>query len=152
MSDTLAESDGGTDGRTKLARAIEDIDTKFDSRDCPHECHGTLSTDDDGRVLCETCRCTPDGVYLPPENDEDGGAVSEPSKSDCSQYLFFEGGYPRSSTFNPKGSEWDNHLAEPDHTGDLVRATYRNSGKRKVVGSFEKPWSQEKLSREDSLI
>lgn len=149
MGGTLAESDSGTDGRTKLAQAIEDIDTKYNSRDCPHECHGTLTTDDDSRVLCESCRCTPDGVYLPPESDTDNSTTS---KSDCSQYLFFQDGETRSSAFNPKGSEWDNHLAEQDYHGDLDRARYRNSNAVIMVGGFEEAHPQEMTSREDSLI
>lgn len=72
---------------TPLAHAIEHIDRDTDKRSCPHECHGSLSVDD-GRVLCETCRCTPDGVYLPPADE------STLNEGRCSQFSWF---YPKGS-------------------------------------------------------
>lgn len=160
MSQTVTATTNDSAELTGLAYAISEIDTKYDSRDCPHDCHGSLSVDDEGRVLCETCRCTPDGVYLPPEDDSstnkdtnDGGEGLNGSKSYCSQYKFFETRAMPSSTFNPHTSRWDNALAEyNEHENTLTRDQYRNSGRRKVVGSFEEAWPQEKTTTEDSLI
>jgi len=55
-----------TNGITSLADAIEHVDEPQDSRSCPHNCHGSLDVDDDDRVYCTSCHCTPDGVFLPP--------------------------------------------------------------------------------------
>lgn len=52
---------------TPLAHQIKNVDTDRETRDCPHNCHGTLSLTPADNVICESCRCTPDGVYLPPK-------------------------------------------------------------------------------------
>mgnify|MGYP007038804118 CR=1 FL=1 len=55
--------------QSKTATLAEGIknDREEDTRGCPHEgCHGHLTlTEDENRVVCSGCRCTPDGVYLP---------------------------------------------------------------------------------------
>ncbi|WP_206750518.1 hypothetical protein, partial [Halorubrum sp. SP9] len=67
MSSTRPESDNELAGVTSLADAIR-TDEPEDTRSCPHEtCEGSLSVRDDDTVYCTACRCTPDGVYLPPE-------------------------------------------------------------------------------------
>lgn len=87
MTDSVADpvTDSSTE-RTPLAHALQAIDTKYDSRDCPHNCSGTLSVDDNDRVLCESCRCTPDGVYLPPTDE------SATMEGRFSQFVWF---YPK---------------------------------------------------------
>jgi len=130
-------TDGGTT-HTELAEAMRS-DEPQDSRDCPHECHDSLSVKDDDTVLCESCRCTPDGVYLPPsrEDDADDG---NPVKSACSQYIFHVcdgGSFP---TFYPH--PW----AKED------RERYRHSHRVRLVGGFTEAWPHERTSREDSLL
>lgn len=57
---------------TSLAHAIKEIDEDRDNRDCPHEgCHGSLSVTDNDLVICHSCRCTPDGIYYPPQRHDD---------------------------------------------------------------------------------
>jgi hypothetical protein len=121
MDMSQAPADPTTDSShttTPLAHAIEHIDRDTDERSCPHECHGSLSVTD-GRVLCETCRCTPDGVYLPPVNE------SSLNEGRCSQYLWFY----------PKGSRPEDHVAEQafeheeyDGNGDTTLVRVRMVG------------------------
>jgi len=67
VSGTRPESDADRSGVTPLADAIRN-DGPEDSRSCPHEtCHGSLTVDDDDTVYCPSCRCTPAGVFLPPD-------------------------------------------------------------------------------------
>jgi hypothetical protein len=103
-----------TDTTTSLAHAIEHIDTATDDRDCPHGCHGTLSVDDDDRVICETCRCTPAGVYIPPSED------SSRTDSRCSQFQWF---YPRGQTGDNGDAESFDHdkYNGPDNSTTLTR-------------------------------
>jgi len=52
---------------SQLAAGIK-TDEEHDSRPCPHDdCHGTLTLTDAENVVCASCRCTPDGIYLPPQ-------------------------------------------------------------------------------------
>jgi hypothetical protein len=104
---------------TPLAHAIEHIDRDTDERSCPHECHGSLSVDD-GRVLCETCRCTPDGVFLPPADE------STVNEGRCSQYLWFNTKVPQT-----------NH---PWHTGECER--YHNSNRAKMPGGYQNVYDE----------
>jgi len=145
MAGTQATTTENGNTYTELAEGLR-TDEPQDSRDCPHDCHGELTVDDDDTVYCETCRCTPDGVFLPPDNWED----STRQDGHCSQYAFFEVGLPRSPTFNPKGSRWDSGLESKHNRAE--RAQYRNSRRRKVVGSFELAYPDEMTSRDDSLI
>ena len=78
---------------TDLAYAITEIDTELDSRDCPHECHGELSVSDDGRVLCQSCRCTPSGVYIPPSEGDSVDTI-ESAPSSLSTHFFYPKGPP----------------------------------------------------------
>ena len=78
MGSTRPETDTGN-GVTSLADALR-TDEPEDTRDCPHEsCEGSLSLTDNDRVLCQTCRCTPEGVFLPLDPlDEGGSSASNP--------------------------------------------------------------------------
>jgi len=58
---------------TPLAKGIK-TDEDHDTRGCPHdECHGSLMLTNSENVVCTSCRCTPDGIYLPPT---DGNGTS----------------------------------------------------------------------------
>jgi hypothetical protein len=96
---------------TTLADCIEHVDGPVDTRDCPHDCHGNLSLTDDEEVICETCRCTPDGEYISPEERT---WVSQPRG-----WLF--------SRPNPKGERLQNH--PPDE-----RERYRGSNLVRLYG------------------
>jgi len=140
---------------TELAEAMRS-DEPQDSRDCPHKCHGSLSVKDDDTVLCESCRCTPDGVYLPPDFDdslyessqsasaarthEDGADDGKPVKSACSQYEYFISSATRLPTFYPH--PW----------ADRDRERYRHSNRVRLVGGFTEAWPHEQTSRDDSLL
>jgi len=73
---TADNADDGSQSVTSLADAIE-ADTDEDKRACRQpSCHGSLTVED-GRVVCSLCRCTPDGVYLPPEGGyESAGEIT----------------------------------------------------------------------------
>lgn len=144
MAGTRPESDGGTTAQlTKLAHAIEHIDRDRDSRDCPHDCHGSLDVDDDGRVICESCRCTPDGVYIPPKETRSSG--SNP-KGSWGENTLPDGGYYHCTFFEPIWPIGKHPWADSD------RERYRNSNEVVLAGGFEEAWPHEKTSRDDSLI
>jgi len=89
-------SDGGSRHK-QLADGIR-TDLPEDTRDCPHECHGHLTVDEDDRVICTLCRCDPDGVYYPPEPWDDSESTT------------------RSSGSNPHPSRVQNHHPDrPDY-------------------------------------
>lgn len=71
--DSQADPRTDTDNTvTSLAYAIKEIDEDEDSRACKDEhCHGSLTTTDGGIVICRSCRCTPDGIYYPPQRHDD---------------------------------------------------------------------------------
>jgi hypothetical protein len=104
-SETTTEDTDVTVEQTSLKEAIKN-EADHDHRPCPHKCYGSLSVVDashvststeaspreaseveDDVVLCQTCRHTPDGEYVPPkyEDDDDGS----PDDTQCSQYIFF---------------------------------------------------------------
>jgi len=65
MGGTKSTTAEGDSGLSTLARGLKNDEDK-DRRSCPHDgCHGTLELTDSDRVVCNGCRCTPDGVYLP---------------------------------------------------------------------------------------
>jgi len=67
MTGTRPESDTNGTSVTSLADALRG-DEPEDTRSCPHEtCEGSLSVRDDDTVYCTSCRCTPEGVFLPPK-------------------------------------------------------------------------------------
>lgn len=108
-----------------LADAIKHIDKDQDTRDCPHECHGVLTVTDDNVVLCQSCRCTPDGVYYPPEQNDsstNSGRVK--------------------SNHNPWGQRREH--------GNVDR--YRHSNKVRLAGGYTEAYPQELTTRDDSLI
>jgi hypothetical protein len=84
-SETTTEDTDVTVEQTSLKEAIKN-EADHDHRPCPHKCYGSLTVEDDV-VLCQTCRHTPDGEYVPPKyEDDDGGS---PDDTQCSQYIFF---------------------------------------------------------------
>ena len=85
MGSTRPETDTGN-GVTSLADALR-TDEPEDTRDCPHEsCEGSLSVTDDDRVLCQTCRCTPEGVFLPPDPKGQQGENGVPQAWNHDEY------------------------------------------------------------------
>lgn len=121
-------------------------DEKQDTRKCPHEhCHGNLSViehNNSEMVICQSCRCTPDGTYYEPKSHY------TPPEGGLQESFFYPNGSP-CSTFKPQESEWDDHL---QWRGSGDRERYRNSNIRKVVGSFESAYPDEMTSPEDSII
>jgi len=151
MSTATEEDTVETENESSLLSGIK-TDEPQDTRSCPHEhCHGSLSVENEDsnneRVICQSCRCTPDGVYFEPDvrGTNPRGNESETGL----QAPFFEPNGPVRPTFNPNNSEWDSHL-EFRNYGE--REQYRVSGNVKMVGGFESAWPQEKTSRDDSLI
>lgn len=110
-----------------LADCIEHVDTPIDSRSCPHDCHGNLDLTDSGNVICQTCRCTPDGVYLPPKERTWG--------KDRHDRLF----EPRGSGFlggNPWGQRGED--------GSVERAVrYDNSNIVQMAGGYEEVYNRD---------
>ena len=87
MGGTVSTTSDNGDGVTPLIRGLR-IDEDADSRHCPHECHGSLELIEEDSpgpptVVCGACRCTPDGVYLPPKwpHEDNGGSNSEESET-----------------------------------------------------------------------
>lgn len=147
----MSTSSTDNSGSTSVDSLVEAIktDEPQDSRACPHgDCHGSLSVVEDSatdseRVLCQTCRCDPDGVFHEPDEGH-----SPSAEATGLQATFWYPNGPPSSTFDPKGSAWDSQLEWK--YGE--RLEYRVSGNVKMVGGFEEAWPQEKTSRDDSLI
>jgi len=156
MAGTRATESEAHEQVRSLAGAIQHVDTKYDSRDCPHECHGTLTVIEesgDNIVICESCRCTPDGVYYPPETNE-RKVIS------TVQPQGFTGGKQPSRRYDERTlrdyQPLHPYRRSPDRGGhpwaDHDRERYRHSGRVKLVGGFERAWPQEQTSRDDSLI
>lgn len=142
MAGTKSTTSENKSGLTGLAHAIVNVDEPRDSRDCPHECHGELTVDEEDRVLCETCRCTPDGVYLPPETHES-------TASGCGlQATFFDpyhGIGPASSDADPKGLR-----PEVRSKRDSYYDCYP-SGAARLAGGYEAVYDEDDEGRPDGV-
>jgi hypothetical protein len=113
---------------TSLAEAITQIDTKYDSRACPHDsCHGSLSVveiNSEDVVLCQSCRCDVDGEYHPPHNDNTTDTTSEVQiRGDVAYYTHGTLFYPT----QPQGST--SKYPYPTES-------YDGSGKHRLPGGF----------------
>ena len=145
MGSTRPETDAGS-GVTSLADALR-TDEPEDTRDCPHEsCEGSLSLTDDDRVLCQTCRCTPDGVFLPPEDwdnedNEDEGSVPG-TVSAYTQATFFREQLPVDPSWTGEPHPWRGR----------ERDRYRHSGKVRLLGGFTEAWPHEQTTRDGSIL
>jgi len=139
MSETKPQSDSATNNTlTGLAHAIKNVDRDADTRKCPHECHGTLQLTDDDRVICPSCRCTPDGVYLPPDDHGDNSGQD----SQCMQFAFFVGKRkigPLSSDSYPKG--------ERPQSPSNGREYYSQSNKPILPGGHERVYDEDDTNR-----
>jgi hypothetical protein len=69
MSATKSTTSDNGERVTSLAAGLKN-DEPRDTRGCPHDCHGTLKLTEQDRVVCDGCRCTPEGVYIPLDDAE----------------------------------------------------------------------------------
>jgi len=131
MTTTTTDSTDDSEQANTLLKGLKN-DEDQDTRDCPHNCHGSLSVeehDSEEIVLCQSCRCTPDGVYYDPDDS-------------TTPEVGFQ-------AFAPNRDNWDRGL-EWRQSGERER--YRNSDNVMMVGAFERAYPEERTSREDSLI
>lgn len=128
--DTL---DQGDDAITSLAQGMV-FDHEEDTRSCPHDCHGTLELNEDSIPICQSCRCSPEGIYYHPD-EYDAGRL-EPNGTVLP---------PR----NPKGKDSRTHIHP---WANDPRDRYRGSNAVILAGGFEEAWPQEKTTRDDSII
>jgi hypothetical protein len=145
-SETTTEDTDVTVEQTSLKEAIKN-EADHDHRPCPHKCYGSLSVEDDV-VLCQTCRHTPDGEYVPPKyEDDDGGS---PDDTQCSQYIFFhpniESRGTRSSASNPHPSRVEEWVPP---TEDLLY--YDISKKPRMFGGWQRVYSANDEVRPDGI-
>jgi hypothetical protein len=97
VSTTTEDNDGPT---RPLVKAIKDEHVDEDRR-CRHsDCDGELTLTDAENPICKMCRCTPDGIYLPPQSRGGGSGFSTPY---------------------PKGSRPETAGAETYENSDIVR-------------------------------
>lgn len=133
MSATKSTSAESNDGATSLAEGLQ-TDEPGDTRSCPHECHGSLSVTDSDIVICESCRCTPDGTYLPPDdgetdNIEGRGTVFYPS-------------YPHPSRRSEPFQTWGHdEYREHDDGHEYVR----------LAGGYERVYDEDEDNRPDGV-
>jgi len=136
MSATKSTTSDNGERVTSLAAGLKN-DEPRDTRGCPHDCHGTLKLTDNDRVVCDGCRCTPDGVYIPLD--------------DAEQY----DGTP-SLTYNPKGLWGGNPPSDawslcPD-TGYELHDTYDNYPyNTRLAGGYEKVYDQDEERRPNGV-
>ena len=134
----IEDSSDQSDELSPLAAGMQ-TDRDTDRRSCPHEdCHGHLElTDEDPpRVCCVSCRCTPSGTYLPPddsidEDSDDPAVLQTGSVGQCVQFTFFyPNGGPTDTTFR-----WFSD-----------RESYE-SGTTKMAGGFEAVYDEDEDNR-----
>lgn len=103
-------------------------DREEDTRHCPDPtCHGSLTLIDDGdRAVCRSCRCTPKGIYIPP--DEHTRRHIEPRGTVLPDR-------------NPQGKRYENGWA------DDPRERYRGSRHVKLAGGFEDVYDEDDSER-----
>lgn len=128
--------------QTAFVRGLKN-DRDEDTRSCKQpDCHGSLKLTEEDIVVCHSCRCTPNGIYLSPE-------VRERARED-SNYTFTytiagrtrEGG---ESPYNPYPSKGRNTDA------GTSRERYDNSGQVICVGGKETVYNANDEVRPDSV-
>jgi len=129
MGGTKSTTSEGDSGLSTLARGLKNDEDK-DRRSCPHDgCHGTLELTDSDRVVCNGCRCTPDGVYLP----------LPPSK----HYVT-----PHSQQYEPiqlrTKDVWERSL-------NVEHGYYINSKKPRMAGGYEEVYNKNSEIRPDTV-
>jgi len=115
-----------------VAHGLE-IDRDRDSRNCRQpDCHGSLAIRDEW-VVCTSCFCTPDGIFVPPEEDDsDADALGLHS-----QFTWFHPrGQGRSNGENPHPSDGENGVPR-----------YRNSKNVRLVGGIEEVYNEDESIR-----
>lgn len=129
MTATVSTTSEPSGRLTPLAERIK-ADGPEDHRSCPHNCPGNLSLLNDDRVICQTCRTTPEGVYIPPKGET---GVNE---GRCAQFSWF------CPSVEGNGHPW----------ADDEREHYRHSGKVVLAGGFEEAYPHDMTSREGSIL
>ena len=123
---------------TSLADAIK-TDEPEDTRSCRHQdCHGTLTVTDEDRVVCGSCRCTPDGVFLPPESSGGSG------------FRRYNPRFARRTTWCGDGYADSDPKGVPDEDGVLQRwnhEKYDNSDKARLAGGYDDVYDEEEAER-----
>jgi len=92
-----------------LADRLEHVDGPTDTRHC--SCGGVLTLTESGNPICQQCRCTPAGVYLPPPQKE--------WLIDAKEYLYDARGQ-WSSASDPKGKRVQTTRPERYDNSNLV--------------------------------
>ena len=132
MSATKSTTADEDDALTDLAKGIK-TDEPQDTRDCPHEdCHGSLTLTDSDRVVCETCRVTPSGIFLYPPMREVGGYGHPPDA-------------PLGSHYEDTGSESWNEQWMDKHSG------YDNEDEVRLAGGYERVYDADDHRRPDGV-
>lgn len=122
MSSTRPESDNDRSGVTSLADAIR-TDEPEDTRSCRQEtCEGSLTVRDDDTVYCTSCRCTPEGVFVPPKGYPSRGPNTrvetwEHGQYDNSEVARLAGGYE--PVYDEDDAERPNGVGD-EYTFDLT--------------------------------
>jgi len=130
---------------TPLARGLKN-DRDEDVRKCPHECHGELQLTEENMVVCGTCRCTPDGVYLPLDDVEDYNTTHsrshDPKGLTNEDYtLRVRNGCVIRIPDGPQGKITDRDGWERDY--DRSHWSYDNSGRTQLAGGYEEVYDSD---------
>lgn len=128
--DTHDQSDNVT---TSLAQGMQ-YDREEDTRSCPHDCHGHLELSEDDVPICATCRCSPEGVYYPPDTYS-GGQIE-----------------PRGTVLRARNPHHRASRSTLHPWANDERERYRGSNAIILPGGFEDAWPQEMTTRDDSII
>lgn len=95
MSGTRSTTTEDSSGVTTLAQGLKN-DRAEDSRDCLHSsCHGELTLTDGERVVCRSCRCTPDGIFLMPQRRDEDDEDDHKERYSNSNNVILPGGHEK---------------------------------------------------------
>ncbi len=135
MSATKSTTSDNGERVTTLAAGLKN-DEPQDSRGCPHDCHGNLTLTEKDRVVCDGCRCTPDGVYIP---------LDDAHKYDGVGF----------SAYKPLGSDPENtdpngwkHCLAPEYVN---HDDYDNSQNVRLAGGYEAVYDQDDERRPNGV-
>jgi len=130
---TITDNDTGVHEKYESVAHGLEIDTDRDSRNCRQpDCHGSLAIRDEW-VICTSCRCTPDGIFVPP--DEESENTIEDGQ--CSQFTWFHPlGQGRLNGENPHPADGENGVPR-----------YRNSKNVRLIGGVEEVYNEDESIR-----